>query len=140
MRKIFLTGLYGFLLLALLGGTVHAELTSLSEGFDDVTTLPGADRVITNSSSPKGNHDWGQGIPLIPPGQTDALGANAQSGAPNSFIQTDFMAGIAGSGAVVSGGMSLMPPSYLKLIFAGGLDPHDASVIYSCKSLSIERD
>jgi hypothetical protein len=28
--------------------------------------------------------------------------ANAQSGAPNSFNQTDFMAGIAGSGAIVS--------------------------------------
>src|SRR5208282_4546167 len=58
--------------------------------------------VITNNSSPLGDHNWGQGIPATPPGQLDSLGANAQSGAPNSFIQTDFNAGVPGSGAIVS--------------------------------------
>ena len=100
MRKSLLAALFSFLLSAFLIEVARAQpLTSLSEGFDDVTTLPGAGWVITNNSSPLGNHNWAQGIP--PPG-LDTLGANAQSGAPNSFIQTDFNAGLPGSGAIVS--------------------------------------
>jgi autotransporter-associated beta strand protein len=98
--------LWGLILSALATGTAHAQLTSLTEGFDTVgssgppaTGIFASGWVVTNNSSPLGNHDWGQGIP---PGQLNSLGANAQSGAPNSFIQTDFQAGQAGSGAIVS--------------------------------------
>src|SRR4029077_18677757 len=99
MRKSLLAALFSFLLSAFLIEVARAQLTSLTEGFDDVTTLPGAGWVITNNSSPIGNHTWNQGIP---PPQLNTLGANAQSGAPNSFIQTDFNAGLPGSGAIVS--------------------------------------
>jgi hypothetical protein len=39
MRKIVLSGLYGFLLLAILAGTARAQLTGLTEGFDAVPSL-----------------------------------------------------------------------------------------------------
>jgi hypothetical protein len=100
MRKALLATLCGVALAAICvdDGARALPLTSLSEGFDNVTTLPSAGWVITNNSSPSGNHNWGQGIA---PGQLDALGTNAQSGAPNSFIQTDFLAGLT-TGATVS--------------------------------------
>src|SRR5882762_11322269 len=106
MRKSFVRPLCGLILSALATGTAHAQLTSLTEGFDTVgssgppaTGIFASGWVITNNSSPLGNHDWNQGIP---PPQLNTLGANAQSGPPNSFIQTDFNAGLPGSGAIVS--------------------------------------
>jgi hypothetical protein len=99
MRRRLPVALGGVILSAFLISGARALPTSLSEGFDDVAALPGAGWVINNNSSPVGNHNWGQGIPL---GQLDSLGANAQSGAANSFIQTDFNAGLAGSGGIVS--------------------------------------
>ena len=106
MRKSFVCPLWGLILSALATGTAHAQLTSLTEGFDTVgssgppaTGIFANGWVITNNSTPLGNHDWNQGIP---PPQLDTLGANAQSGPPNSFIQTDFNAGVPGSGAIVS--------------------------------------
>jgi len=76
-----------------------AQLTALTEGFEDVTTLSGAGWMITNNSSPIGNHDWNQGIDIADGG---TLGVDAQSGPPNSFIQTDFQAGSLSSVAIVS--------------------------------------
>jgi hypothetical protein len=99
MRKFLFATLCGVALAPICLNGARAELTSFSEGFDNVALLPGAGWVITNNSNVLGNHNWGQGIP---PGQLDALGANAQSGVPNSFIQTDFNAGLPGSGATVS--------------------------------------
>ena len=105
MRKSPLAALFGFLLSALLTQGTHAQLTSLTEGFDTVgsagppaTGIFAAGWQTINNSSSVGNHNWNQGIPT----GTDALGASAQSGAPNSFIQTDFQAGAPGSGAIVS--------------------------------------
>jgi len=39
MRKIVLSGLYGFLLLAILAGAARAQLTGPTEGFDAVPCL-----------------------------------------------------------------------------------------------------
>jgi hypothetical protein len=80
--------------------TGYGQLTSLTEGFDTVgssgpppTGIFASGWIVINNRSPLGNHTWNQGIP---PPQLNTLGANAQSGAPNSFIQTDFNAGLAG--------------------------------------------
>src|SRR5271166_3611029 len=89
MRKFFLAGWCVFLFSACLVPATRAQLTSLTEGFDDVTTLAGAGWVITNNSNPLGTNNWAQGIPG---NQLDGLGVNAQSGAANSFIQTNFNA------------------------------------------------
>lgn len=50
MRRIVLSGLCGFLLLALLAGTARAQLTSLTEGFDDVPSL--------FTSTPSASNHW----------------------------------------------------------------------------------
>jgi len=100
MWKTLLSRVGSCLFLITSVATADAQLTSLTEGFDTVGT-PGPPAtgifasgwIVTNNSSPLGNHTWNQGIP--PPG-LDTLGANAQSGAPNSFIQTDFNAGAGG--------------------------------------------
>jgi hypothetical protein len=106
MRKPLLAWVCSLLLSTFLFEGARAQLTSVNEGFDTVgsagppaTGIFAAGWLTMNNSSPIGDHNWGQGIP---PGMTDALGANAQSGAPNSFIQTDFNAGLAGSSAIVS--------------------------------------
>jgi hypothetical protein len=106
MRKSFLTGLFSLLLTTFLIETARAQLTSLTEGIDTVgssgppaTGIFAAGWLTINNSSPIGNHNWSQGIP---PGRKNSLGVNAQSGPPNSFIQTDFNAGLPGSGGIVS--------------------------------------
>jgi autotransporter-associated beta strand protein len=93
MRRSFLAGWCVFLFSAFLVRATHAQLTSLTEGFDDVTTLVPAGWVITDNSSPMGNANWAQGIPGI---ALDGLGVNAQSGPANSFIQTNFNVAIGG--------------------------------------------
>jgi hypothetical protein len=106
MRKNFVFGLLSVVVGAFSTLTGYGQLTTLTEGFDTVgsagppaTGIFAAGWLTINNSSPIGDHNWGQGIA---PGQTDALGANAQSGVPNSFIQTDFNAGLPDSGAIVS--------------------------------------
>jgi hypothetical protein len=61
MRKSFLGGLFSLLLSTFLIEAARAQLTSLTEGFDDVTTLVPAGWVITNNSSPMGDANWAQG-------------------------------------------------------------------------------
>ena len=57
----------------------------LSEGFDDVTTLPGKGWVQTNNSFPLGTSGWFQGLP--------AAGGffDAQAGAPEAYIAANFL-------------------------------------------------
>src|SRR5208282_5773827 len=109
MRKNVVFGLLSVVVGAISTLTGYAQLTTLTEGFDTVGT-PGPPStgifasgwVVINNSNPIGDHTWNQGIPGT---QTDGLGVNAQSDPPsaaNAFIQTDFNAGIPGSGAIVS--------------------------------------
>src|SRR5436190_2455165 len=56
----------------------------LAEGFDDVSTLPGAGWVQINHSQPIGAGVWAQGNPLAYP---------AQSGAPDAYITVGFESG-----------------------------------------------
>ena len=55
--------------------------TSLSEGFDDISLLPGKGWVIINKSEPVGVIDWFQG---------NAGVFAAHSGAENSYIGTNY--------------------------------------------------
>lgn len=64
-----------------LAATSHAQI--LTEGFDDVTTLPGAGWVLNNVSSPVGETGWFQGD------NTSAM--TAHSGAENSYIAANFL-------------------------------------------------
>src|SRR5271166_3745491 len=109
MRKNVVFGLLSVVVGAISTLTGYAQLTTLTEGFDTVGT-PGPPStgifasgwVVINNSNPIGDHTWNQGIPGT---QTDGLGVNAQSDPPsaaNAFIQTDFNAGMPGSGAIVS--------------------------------------
>lgn len=54
---------------------------SFSEGFDDITTLPGNGWATQNNSSPLGVTDWFQGNDTVFP---------AQAGAPTSYIGANF--------------------------------------------------
>src|SRR5580700_6541892 len=100
MRKFLLAALFSFLLSAFLIEVARAQLTSLTEGFDTVgapgppaTGIFASGWVVINNSSPLGNANWNQGIPGI---QLGGLGVNAQSGAANSFIQTNFQVAVGG--------------------------------------------
>lgn len=53
----------------------------LSEGFDDISTLPGSGWVQTNNSSPLGSTAWFQGNSGIFP---------SQAGAPDAYIAANF--------------------------------------------------
>ena len=53
----------------------------LNEGFDDITTLPGAGWAFQNNSSPLGLTDWFQGNDTVFP---------AQAGAPTAYIGANF--------------------------------------------------
>src|SRR3979411_1368578 len=71
----------------------YGQLTSLNEGFDNVgasgppaSGIFASGWVVTNNSNPLGDNTWNQGIPG---NQLNGLGVNAQSGAANSFIQTN---------------------------------------------------
>jgi hypothetical protein len=100
VRNNFVYGLLSVVVGAISTLTGYGQLTSLTEGFDTVgssgpppTGIFASGWIVINNSSPLGNHTWNQGIP---PPQLNTLGANAQSGAPNPFIQTDSNAGLAG--------------------------------------------
>ena len=62
----------------------------LSEGFDDITTLPAAGWAMQNSSSPVGLTSWFQGNPDVFP---------AHEGAPSAYIGANFN-NTAGSGTI----------------------------------------
>ncbi len=55
--------------------------TTLTEGFDDITTLIPNGWARINNSQPLGTTNWFQGIPAVFP---------SQSGAPNSYIAANF--------------------------------------------------
>ena len=73
--------LYSLLLCAavILPGASAAQLT---EGFDNITTLPGSGWAIVNNSVAAGSTSWFQGTPAL----------TAQSGAANSYIAANFNA------------------------------------------------
>lgn len=77
MRKTLLTALAA-LSLALAATT--AQAASLTQGFDDITTLPGEGWVLQNNSSPSGTINWFQGnstvFPAFSGGVTSYIGAN----------------------------------------------------------------
>ncbi|MFO0838178.1 MAG: choice-of-anchor J domain-containing protein [Phycisphaerae bacterium] len=54
---------------------------AFSEGFDDITTLPGADWFMQNNSSPIGLTNWFQGNALVFP---------AQSGVDTAYMATNY--------------------------------------------------
>jgi hypothetical protein len=62
----------------------------LAEGFDDVTTLPGAGWEIINHSNPVGLLDWYQGVATVFP---------AHAGAPTAYIATNYNS-TAGTGTI----------------------------------------
>ena len=68
-------------LFSLLPGVGASAQTLLSEGFNDITTLPGAGWVQTNNSAPLGATGWFQGNDVVFP---------AQSGAATSYIGANF--------------------------------------------------
>ncbi|MCA1608811.1 MAG: choice-of-anchor J domain-containing protein, partial [Acidobacteria bacterium] len=73
---------------ALLTGAIQINAQAITEGFDDVSTLPAAGWVIDNNSQPLGTTSWFQGTPGAPPNETFP----AQSGAANSYIAANFNA------------------------------------------------
>ncbi len=58
----------------------HAA-TLLSEGFDNISTLPGSGWVLINNSAPPGTTGWFQGDPNV---------FSSQAGAPNAYIAANF--------------------------------------------------
>ena len=56
-------------------------VASLSEGFDDINTLPGAGWAITNNSEPTGANNWFQGNPVV---------FDAHEGAPEAYVAANF--------------------------------------------------
>ena len=71
--------LAGLLLAAASSVVLGAPL--LSEGFDDIATLPGAGWVLINDSAPPGGTGWFQGIPAVFP---------AATGPADSYIAANF--------------------------------------------------
>jgi hypothetical protein len=63
------------------GGNRAPQATLLTEGFDDITTLPGAGYSFVNVSDAVGLTDWFQGNETVFP---------AQSGGPTSYIGANF--------------------------------------------------
>ena len=81
-RKTLLAGL-------ILAATGSAQAATLSEGFDNITTLAGSGWVMVNNSAPVGQ-SWFQGNDGIFP---------AFSGAPDSYIAANFLSA-SGDGSV----------------------------------------
>lgn len=78
------------LALAALAATAPAGAQVLVEGFDDITTLPGADWFLVNHSEPVGISGWFQGNDTVFPSQT---------GAPTAYIGANFN-NTAGTGTI----------------------------------------
>ena len=72
---------FAFLSLLLMAGINTVKAQAITEGFDDITTLPTKGWVLTNRSQPLGTTGWFQGNPTTFP---------AQSGATNSYIGANF--------------------------------------------------
>ncbi len=72
------------------GAGAHA-VTVLSEGFDNVTTLPAAGWVQTNNSAAPVGNSWFQGNSGI---------FSASSGAPDSYIAANYLSTGSASGAI----------------------------------------
>ena len=87
MKQIVLIGGLVLLLAALPAG---AQLTSLSESFVDITTLPGNGWFLQNNSQPPGVTNWFQGNPNVFP---------AHSGNPPEYIAANFN-NTAGTGTI----------------------------------------
>lgn len=68
----------------------HARPPAFSEGFDDITVLPGQGWNFQNSSEPLGLTNWFQGNPSV---------FNSHSGAPDSYIAANFN-NTAGAGTI----------------------------------------
>src|SRR4051812_12887895 len=62
-------------------GDQASSVCTLTEGFDDISTLIGIGWVLQNKSMPLGSIGWAQGNPAI---------FTSQSGASNSYIDADF--------------------------------------------------
>jgi hypothetical protein len=77
MRRYSLTHLMLFLFILCSFQAAPAAAQLLTEGFDDITTLPGAGWVLTNQSDPIGLTEWFQGNNIVFP---------AQAGDPTSYI------------------------------------------------------
>jgi hypothetical protein len=65
----------------LLGGAASAHAQAFTEGFDNITTLPGSGWFLQNNSQPLGVTGWFQGNSGVFP---------AQTGAPNAYIAANF--------------------------------------------------
>lgn len=85
IRGLRFLGIGLFVLLAARVGRAQ----SLTEGFDDITTLPAAGWVQTNHSEPLGISSWFQGTLAFP----------AQAGAANSYIAANYQ-NTAGAGTI----------------------------------------
>jgi hypothetical protein len=79
-----------------------AGLTTLTENFGSINTLPGSGWTVQNNSNPAAltpaglnNQNWFQGSPT-------SVGFNAQAGATNSYIYTQFDATGADFGGTIS--------------------------------------
>lgn len=90
MRRYSLTHLMLFLFILCSFQAAPAAAQLLTEGFDDITTLPGAGWVLTNQSDPIGITDWFQGNDTVFP---------AQAGDPTSYIAANYNS-TAGSGTI----------------------------------------
>src|SRR5688572_2450173 len=62
-------------------GVSSSQAQALTEGFDNITTLPAAGWFTQNNSTPVGSTGWFQGNPTVFP---------AQAGATNSYIGANF--------------------------------------------------
>jgi hypothetical protein len=69
------------ILIFLLAGATRNGKAQITEGFDNITTLPAAGWVMKNNSTPVGTIGWFQGNPAIFP---------SQSGAANSYIGANY--------------------------------------------------
>ncbi|HYP51417.1 MAG TPA: choice-of-anchor J domain-containing protein, partial [Pyrinomonadaceae bacterium] len=63
--------------MAVFGFVNIAKAQAITEGFDNITTLPGSGWFTQNNSVPVGTTGWFQGNPAVFP---------AQAGATNSYI------------------------------------------------------
>ena len=79
-----------------------STVCTLSEGFDDISSLVGMGWFMQNNSMPLGGTGWFQGNPAM---------FTSQSGAPNSYIAVDFNNG---SGVATISNWLLTPPLQLQ--------------------------
>jgi hypothetical protein len=85
----------------LLQRAAAAQSQAFTEGFDDITTLPGSGWFTQNNSQPVGTIGWFQGNPLVFP---------AHTGATNSYIGANFNNG---AGVATISNWLLTPPAML---------------------------